>query len=82
MKQDFHWRFGGGYTIDNKLKVFLVTRKADWCEDDAIVVLAIDKLHAERCARCNSSDFSKGEVKVKEIKMDKEKVILISNMGA
>ena len=43
---------------------------------------AIDKLHAERCARCNSSDFSKGEVKVKEIKMDKEKVILISNMGA
>ena len=39
--------------VDNKLKVFLVTRKSDWCEDDAIVVLAIDKLHAERCARCN-----------------------------
>ena len=67
---------------DNKLKVFLVTRKAGWCEDDAIVVLAIDKLHTERCARCNSSDFSKGEVKVKEIKMDEEKVVLISNMGA
>lgn len=49
---------------DNKLKVFLVTRKADWCEDDAIAVLAVDKLHAERCARCNSSDFAKGEVKV------------------
>ena len=68
--------------VDNKLKVFLVTRKSDWCEDDAIVVLAIDKLHAERCARCNSKDFSKGEVKVKEIKMDEEKVVLISNMGA
>ena len=68
--------------VDNKLKVFLVTRKADWCEDDAVVVFSIDKLHAERCARCNSRYFSKGEVKVKEIKMDKEKVILISNMGA
>ena len=66
--------FGGDYTTDNKLKVFLVTRKADWCEDDAIVVLA------ERCARCNSIYFSKGEVKVKEIKMDEEKVVLISNV--
>ena len=36
----------------------------------------------KRCARCNSRYFSKGEVKVKEIKMDKEKVILISNMRA
>ena len=82
MKQGFYLCFGGDYTTDNKLKVFLVTRKADWCEDDAIVVLAIDKLHAERCARCNSIYFSKGEVKVKEIKMDEEKVVLISNMGA
>lgn len=78
----FNGVFGGDYTTDNKLKVFLVTRKADWCEDNAIVVLAIDKLHAERCARCNSRYFSKGEVKVKEIKMDEEKVVLISNMGA
>lgn len=64
------------------LKVFLVTRKADWCEDDAIAVLAVDKLHAERCARCNSSYFAKGEVLVTEVKADKEKVILISNVGA
>ena len=41
------------------LKVFLVSRRADWCEDNAIAVLAIDKLHAERCARCNSDDFRK-----------------------
>lgn len=34
--------------MDQKLKVFLVTRRADWCEDDAIAVLAVDKLHAER----------------------------------
>ena len=66
----------------NKLKVFVVSRKADWCEDDAIAVLAVDKLHAERCARCNSFYFAKGEVTVTEIKPDKEKVILISNVGA
>lgn len=71
-----------GLITDQKLKVFVVTRKADWCEDDAIAVLAIDKLHAERCARCNSSYFAKGEVIVTEIKPDKEKVILISNVGA
>ncbi len=67
---------------EQKLKVFVVTRKADWCEDDAIAVLAVDKLHAERCARCNSYDFRKGKVEVTEVKADKEKVILISNMGA
>lgn len=66
---------------DNKLKVFLVTREADWCEDDAIAVLAVDKLHAERCARSNSLDFAKGEIIVTEIKRDKEKIILISNTG-
>ena len=64
------------------LKVFVISRKADWCEDDAIAVLAVDKLHAERCARCNSSYFAKGEVIVTEIKADREKVILISNVGA
>ncbi len=67
---------------DQKLKVFIVSRKADWCEDNAIAVLAVDKLHAERCARCNSSCFAKGEVIVTEVKPDKEKVILISNVGA
>ena len=45
--------------VDNKLKVFLVTRKADWCEDDAVVVLAIDKLHAERCADAIQVTFQK-----------------------
>lgn len=67
---------------DQKLKVFVVSRRADWCEDDAIAVLTVDKLNAERCARCNSSYFAKGEVIVTEVKADKEKVILISNMGA
>ena len=29
------------------MKLFLITRPADWCEDDAIVVVAEDKLHAD-----------------------------------
>lgn len=64
------------------LRVFVGTIEVNWCEDDAIAVLAVDKLHAERCARCNSSYFAKGEVIVTEVKMDKEKVILISNIRA
>ena len=68
---------------DNQnLKVFVVSRRADWCEDDAIAVLAVDKLHAIHRLRCNSSYFAKGEVIVTEVKADKEKVILISNVGA
>ncbi len=51
---------------NQKLKVFLVTRKADWCEDYATAVLAVDKLHTERCARCNSDNFRKGKVDVTE----------------
>ena len=53
--------------------MFVVSRKADWCEYDVMAVLAIDKLHAERCARCNSSYFAKGEVIVTEIKAGKQK---------
>jgi len=36
----------------------------------------------ERCARCNSSYFANCDVIVTEVKMDKEKVILVSNLGA
>ena len=67
---------------DKPLKIFVVSRDASWCEDREIAVVAQDKLHAERCARCNSEDFRKGKVKAKKIKMDTEKVILISNVGA
>lgn len=65
------------------MKVFLITRKADWCEDDAIVVVAEDKLHAERKARWNSNYFkNEKNLKIKEIKLNEEQVILISNVGA
>lgn len=36
---------------ENKLRVFVVTRRADWREDDAIAVLAVDKLHAEKMCK-------------------------------
>ncbi len=65
------------------MKVFLVTRKADWCEDDAMVIVAEDKLHAERKARWRSHHFkNEKNLKIKEIKLNEEQVILISNVGA
>ena len=64
------------------MKLYLITRKADWCEDNAIVVVAEDKLHAERKARWSSVYFEKEkELKIKEINLNKEQVVLISNIG-
>lgn len=65
------------------MKVYLITRKASWCEDDAMVVIAEDKLHAERRARWSSDYFkNEKELKIKEFKLDTEQTILISNVGA
>ena len=65
------------------MKVFLIERPATWCEDDAIVIVAEDKLHAERRARLGSDYFRKEkDIKIKEIDLDKEQVVLISNVGA
>ncbi len=65
------------------MKVYLITRKADWCEDNAMVVIAEDKLHAERRARWSSEHFKdEKNLKIKEIKLDKEQIVLKSNMGA
>lgn len=66
---------------NQELKVFIVAREADWGEDDAVVVFAVDESHAEHCARCNSSDFATGEVTITEVAADEEKVILVSNTG-
>lgn len=65
------------------MKLYLITRKADWCEDYAMVVVAEDKLHAERRARWSSDDFKKEkELKIIEINLNKEQTVLTSNMGA
>ena len=67
----------------DNMKVYLITRKADWCEDDAIVVIAEDKLRAERKARWSSRHFkNEKNLKIKEIKLDEEQVVLIRNVGA
>lgn len=67
----------------DNMKVYLITRKADWCEDDAMVIVAEDKLHAERKARWNSRHFKKEKnLNIKEIKLDEEQIVLISNIGA
>lgn len=68
------------------MNVYLVTRPEDhisWCEDNGLVVVASDKLHAEKIARCNSDDFAKSQnIKIEQIDLDIEQVILTSNTGA
>lgn len=63
---------------------YLIERvdNVSYVEDYAIVVIAKDKLCAERLARVNSDDFRKAKVRVKKIDMSKEQVILIANTGS
>jgi hypothetical protein len=67
------------------MKVYLVNNKdkLDWCMDYAMVVIAEDELHAERCARCNSDSFKKAKIEVIEIDTSncEERVILKANTG-
>lgn len=68
------------------MNIYLITRPKDnisWCEDDGMVVVASDKLHAEKVARCNSDDFARSQnIKIKQINLDTEQVVLVSNTGA
>lgn len=68
------------------MNVYLITRPEDnisWCEDNGLVVVASDKLHAEKVARCNSDDFAKSEnIKIEQIDLNIEQVVLTSNTGA
>ena len=66
------------------MKVFRVNKKdkISWCMDYSMVVIAKDKLHAERCARLNSDDFKKAKLKVTEINLDTEQCVLVANTGA
>lgn len=64
------------------MKLWLITRSATWCEDYRMVVIAEDKLHAERRARWSSEDFkTEQNLKIKEIKMNEEQCVLVANMG-
>ncbi len=68
------------------MKVYLVDNrdKLDWCMDFAMVVVAEDELHAERCARCNSCNFRNAKLEITEIDLSdcEERVILVANTGA
>ena len=68
------------------MNVYLITRPKDnisWCEDDGLVVVAEDKLHAERLARISSDDFARSQnIEIKQINLDTEQVVLVSNTGA
>ena len=69
------------------MKAFLIKNKdkLTWCMDFAMVVVAEDELHAERCARCNSDDFKNAKLEVIEINVSdsaEESVILKANTGA
>lgn len=68
------------------MNAYLITRPKDdisWCEDDGLVIVAEDELHAERLARINSDDFAKSHnIEIKQINLDTEHVVLVSNTGA
>lgn len=68
------------------MNVYLITRNKDnisWCEDDGLVVVAKDELHAERLARIKSDDFAKSHnIEIKQINLDTEQLVLVSNTGA
>lgn len=66
------------------MKTFLVERtgKLGWVMDYAMVVIAEDELHAERCARYNSDDFKKAKLRVTEVDMETEHVVLKANTGS
>lgn len=70
----------------DKMNVYLITRPKDnisWCEDDRMVIIAEDELHAKRLARINSDDFAKSQnIEIKQISLDTEQVVLVSNTGA
>lgn len=65
------------------MKVYLIQNpEATWDEDDAMVVIAKDKRHAERRARWSSSYFKRNQsLKITEIDLNTEQVVLISNIG-
>jgi hypothetical protein len=57
------------------------TDMVDWGQDCAMVVIAQDELHAEKVSRRESEYFKKAKLRVTEINMDEEQVILIENTG-
>jgi hypothetical protein len=53
-----------------------------YCEDMEMVVIAKDKMWAEELARLKSDSFKNARLRVTEIDIANEQVVLISNKGA
>ena len=61
------------------MKLFVVERSYDetfWEDCMSAVVIAEDAKHAERHARININDFRKCKLKVREIDLNKEQIIM------
>lgn len=65
------------------LNVYLIelTREPGSYEDYAMVVVAKDREQAENLARLNSYDFSYGDLKVTEVNLENEALILRATAG-
>lgn len=66
-------------------KVFVIDRKDrySYCDDYKAVVVAEDKLHAERLARWEIEDFKKAKLEVTEIDLESgEQILSVENVGA
>ena len=60
------------------MKVYLVERPArDWCQDYAMVIIAEDKLHAERKENIIMSNIEAIEI----LKKDMDRIITLNNGG-
>lgn len=67
------------------MKVFVIDRTDDYsyCDDYKAVVVAEDKLHAERYARWKIDDFKKAKLEVIEVDLEAgEHILSVENVGA
>lgn len=66
------------------MKVFVIDRtdKYSYCDSYKAVVVAEDKLHAEKYARMKVYGFKKAKLKVTEVILDHEQILSVENVGA
>ena len=65
------------------MNVFVIHRTDNfsWCDDYKAVVVAKDKLHAERFARIHIDDFRKAKLEVTEVSLEEEQILSVENVG-
>lgn len=67
------------------MNVYLVELPVDeytYGDDYAMVIIAEDKIHAERKARWSSYNFEQAKkINISQVNLDKEAVVLTANVG-